>query len=250
MDFRYLVGFLSEWLGVIAVAWMLSLSPRFVQPQVGFKYARRDGIIALSLYALILIFAFIYASIQPITLPDPLHLVPAPLQPTLQGLLLAVFSLMAFGVALATRRQPLRSLGWNPVLLRPGLVLGFALAILTILLRNRSMDVLGRTNPAALNALLLALGISLAEETIFRGYIQQRLVWWLGQWPGLAITALMFALWHVPAWLGLLPNGTILILFGLTFLQGLVLGWLMSKSGTVLAPALYRAVSIWMNFFG
>lgn len=250
MDLRYLAGFVSEWLGVVAVAWMLSRSPRFVQPQVGFKYAKRDGITALSLYVLILIFAFIYASINPIQLPTPLLLAPAPLMPTLQGLALAGLSLMAFIAALVVRRQPVRSLGWNPILLRPGLVLGLALAILTILLRNRALDVLNRVNAVGANWLLLALAISLVEETIFRGYIQLRLVWWLGQWPGLVITSLMFALWHVPAWLNLLPNSTILILFGLTFVQGLVLGWLMSKSGTVLAPALYRAVSIWMQFFG
>jgi membrane protease YdiL (CAAX protease family) len=250
LDIRALVAYISEWLGAIAATWLLSLSPRFKQPVVGFKYARRDGITALSLYVLILLFAFVFYSLTPPVLPDPLRPAPGPISPTSQNLILALVSLAAFVIALVVRRQPIRSIGWNPVLLRPGLELGLALAILTIFLHNRVMDVLRGINSEGTTALLIALAISLAEETIFRGYIQMRMTWWLGQWNGLVLTALMFALWHTPAWLNRLPSLTILLLFGLTFVQGLVLGWVMQKSGNVAAPALYRAVSIWMQFIG
>jgi membrane protease YdiL (CAAX protease family) len=94
------------------------------------------------------------------------------------------------------------------------------------------------------------VGISLTEETVFRGYIQMRLSWWIGQWAGLALTAALFSLWHLPAWLNRVPIETGLLLAGLTFVQGLVLGWIMSKSQNVIAPALYRSISIWMNFLG
>ncbi len=132
----------------------------------------------------------------------------------------------------------------------PALQMGVAMAILTIFLRNRVMDVLAGVSTASLTVLLLAVGISLAEETIFRGYIQLRLSWWLGEWAGLAATAALFTLWHVPAWLGRIPAETQLLLAGLTFVQGLVLGWIMLKSRNVIAPALYRSISIWMNFLG
>lgn len=248
MDIRYYIGFLSEWLGVIAIAWLLGLSPRFQQPQVGFKYARRDGTFALLLYALVLFFAFIYYNFFPPRFPQPLFPAPAPVHDLTQALILAGVSLAPFVVALIWRKQPARSIGWHQVLLRPSLQMGFAMAVLTIFLRNRVMDVLGGLATPTLSILLLAVLLAVAEETIFRGYIQMRLTWWLGQNLGLAITSALFTLWHAVPWMRTQPLETTLILAGLTFVQGLVLGWIMRKSGHVLAPTLYRSVSIWMQY--
>jgi membrane protease YdiL (CAAX protease family) len=260
-----LIAQLSEWLGAIAVAWLFALSPRFRKPVIGFKYARRDGITALMLFALILVLAFVLYTVNPPLFVGPsasaqavniLSPAPTPFENPGQSLLVAVLALAAFGIALVARRQPVRSAGWPRDLFMPALQMGFAIAILTIFLRNRVMDVLAGLQPAELRLLLLAIGISLAEETIFRGYIQLRLSWWLhqwhwqGQWAAIGITSLMFTLWHVPAWLNKVPVDTGLILAGLTFGQGLVLGWIMSKSKHVMAPALYRSISIWMNFLG
>jgi membrane protease YdiL (CAAX protease family) len=57
----------------------------------------------------------------------------------------------------------------------------------------------------------------------------------------------MYTAWHLPAWLGHQPLESILLLCGLTFIQGMVLGWIMRKSHHILAPALYRAMSIWVR---
>lgn len=251
MEITQYVGFISEWLGVIAVAWLLALSPRFQKPPTGFRYPRREGIIALSLSLLIIIFSFIYHNnINPPVFPEALLLRPAPVHTPIQALVVAGLCLTPFILAMLVRRQPVRAAGWNPALLTPGLQVGLAMALLTVFLRNRVMDVLsGLANPV-LVVLPVALAISLAEETIFRGYIQMRLTWWMGFWPGLIASSAIFTLWHTPAWLNTLPTETIWILSGLTFVQGLVLGWLMRKTGMVLAPALYRAVSIWVSLIG
>jgi membrane protease YdiL (CAAX protease family) len=255
-----LVGQLSEWMGAIAVAWLFSLSPRLQKPVTGFKYARRDGITALMLSALLVALGFVLYSLQPFpvpqvgsALPEALNIprpAPVPTENLGEVLLAAVLALATIGIALLVRQQPLRSVGWRNDLFMPALQMGFAIAILTIFLRNRVMDVLAGMRPAELNLLLLALGISLAEETVFRGYIQLRLNWWLGLWPGMILTAAIFTLWHVPAWWNQVPLETGLLLSALTFVQGLVLGWIMSKSKHVIAPALYRSVSIWLNFLG
>jgi membrane protease YdiL (CAAX protease family) len=254
-----LAAYISEWLGAFAVAWLFSLSPRFRQPQVGFKYARRDGITAIMMFALILALAFVLNTLHLPVFPDAIStaanpkspmLAPAPAENLDQALLAAGLALASFVIALVIRKQPWRSIGWNPALFRPALQVGFAIAILTVFLRNRVMDVLGGLNTPGLLTLLLAVGISLAEETVFRGYIQMRLVWWLGDWAGMLLTAVMYTLWHLPAWLSQKPPETVLILAGLTLGQGLVLGWIMRKTGHVIAPALYRSFSIWVNFFG
>ncbi len=251
MPINLYAGFISEWLGAIAVAMLIGLSPRLKKPPVGFRYPRREGFVSLSLYGLILAFAYLYhQTINPPIFPDPLRLTPAPNQDLWQALILAGLALLPFLLALITRKQPARSAGWNRALLTPGLQMGLALALLTIFLRNRVMDVLAGLGSPALGALPLALGIGLFEETIFRGYLQMRLAWWLGTWPGLALTSALFALWHLPAWVGTLPVQTTLTLLGLTFVQGLVLGWVMRKSGTVVAPILYRSISIWVSFIG
>ncbi len=283
MLFFTLVAQFSEWLGAIAVAWLFSLSPRLKYPPVGFKYARRDGITALMMYGLILILAFVFYSMNPPVFPAQLRPVPAPVANLDRALLIAGISLASFGLALAVRKQPIRSMGWNlrvrnaeqepegraakPAnrqanrqavkqtakaqnVFMPALQVGFALAILTIFLRNRVMSMLAGVSSAEFNILLLAIGISLAEETIFRGYIQLRLTWWLGEWVGIGLTAVLFALWHVPAWLNRVPLETGLLMTGLTLIHGLVLGWIMSKSKNVIAPALYRSISLWMNFIG
>lgn len=249
MDLRYYAAFVSEWLGVIGIAWLFSLSPRFQKPQVGFKYARRDGTFALILYALILAFAFIYYSIDLPKYADTLTLAPAPIHNLGQALLIGGICLLPFVVTMIIRKQPIRAIGWNPELLRPGLQAGLAAAVLTIFLRNRVMDVLAGLAGPILPSLLMAFAISLAEETIFRGFIQMRLSWWLGNNVGLLITSGLFALWHAVPWMRTLPVETTLILSALTFVQGLVLGWVMQKTGHVAAPALYRSISVWMQFF-
>ncbi|HEX9018478.1 MAG TPA: CPBP family intramembrane glutamic endopeptidase [Anaerolineaceae bacterium] len=226
------------------------MSSRIQRPQIGFKYARRDGIIALSLYLLILVFSFLFYAFNAPVYPQPLHLAAAPVNDLGQALTLALLSLAVFAAAMVIRRQPIRSIGWNPATLRPALLAGFALAVITIFLRNRFMYILGGQAGDKLIPLLLALGIAMAEETIFRGYLQLRLVWWLGPVPGILLTSALSTLWHVPAWLGRLPVETTLILTGLTFLQALVLGWAMRKTGHVLVPGFYRAISIWVQFLG
>jgi len=251
MEITNIIAFISEWLGVIAVAWLLGLSHRFQKPPIGFRYARRDGLIAFSLSALIIVFSYFYnTAINPPEIAQSLRISPAPVHNLIQALLLAVFCLAPFVVALLVRQQPIRSIGWNLALMTPGLQMGVSMAILTIFLRNRVMDVLGGLAAPVLSSLPIAIGIALAEETIFRGYIQMRLAWWLGAWPGLVLSAALFTLWHLPAWLQTLPIQTYLILAGLTFAQGLVLGWVMRKSGNVVAPALYRSFSIWVTLIG
>jgi membrane protease YdiL (CAAX protease family) len=250
LDFRFYVGFLSEWLGVIATTWLFSISPRFQHPPLGFKYARRDGLVALSLSGVVILFSFLFYNFYHPTLPDPQRIAPAPVHELFQALFVAAICLIPFIIAMVLRQQPVRSLGWNGTFFRPGLQAGVALGLLTIFLRNRFMTVLGGLSADQTFPLLVALGVALAEETIFRGYIQQRLAWWLGPIPGILLTAVISTAFHLPVWLNFLPGSTVLILLGLTFVQSLVLGWVMHKTGHVIAPGIYRAVSIWMQFLG
>lgn len=85
--------------------------------------------------------------------------------------------------------------------------------------------------------LAVNLGVTaLAEELLFRGLLQTRLVRWLGAWPGLLLTALLFGAVHAP----------FSLLFAvLAAIAGLGYGLLFHYSGRLsLAIALHGAVNL------
>jgi membrane protease YdiL (CAAX protease family) len=249
LNSTFLIAQVSEWLGVIAVAWLLSLNPRFKQGQIGFLYARRDGLTAVAMSFTVIAFAFIFATTGLGQMLTGLVRLPARSADLSRPLAIAVLSLLPVLAALILRAQPPKSTGWSLKLLRPALSVGLALILLTIFLRNRVMDVVSGISPEEGYYLLGALGIALAEETIFRGYIQLRLGWWLGENRGWLATALVYAAWRLPLLLGSSSLPLTLLYLAVALAQGLVTGWLMRKCGHVLAPALYRAISIWLVVF-
>lgn len=240
---------LTEWLGVIAVAWLLSATPRFRKQTVGFRYARRDGIVALTVGGVLVLIGWIFASSSPGKMLWELIRLPEPARRLNPLFILAMISLVITLAALFLRGQPLKGAGWNTTNLRLGIQTGLALALLTIFLRNRVMDVLNGLSREEIAYLLVVLGIALAEETIFRGYVQMRLCWWLGERQGVLATAALNTLWRLPL---LLASGAYIVLWlNLVIMigQAILSGWLMQKTGSVLTTILYRTTSLWMNFY-
>ncbi len=229
----------AEYIGVIAVVMLLGLSPRArARREVKFIYPRREGLYALAGFAVILALAILYYAKSK---GSDLN----------ASLVLAALSALPFAAFLLVRRQPLRSAGWGRANLTLGLQFGLALALLVIFIHNRISTILGGVSGDQITALLFWLAICLLEESIFRGYIQPRLSAWLGDLPGWVLAAALFALWHLPLWLS---RGEILssVLPGLvlTFVQGMVLGFIQRKSGSVLASGLYRGVATWLSLLG
>lgn len=230
-----------EWMGVVAVVMLAGASARFARRPLVFKYARREILYALGLFALVIVAALIiYALLPPSsTTPD---LLPLP------RLAAASLAALVYGLAVRLRGQPVRSIGWNPATLRPSVTLGLALALLAVFLRGRLFTVAGGLSTAQLNGLLVWAGIALAEETVFRGYIQQRLVSAWGKWPGIAAAALLFTLWQLPLKLALGLDAPALALGLLVvFVQGAVAGYAFDRSGHVLTSGMYRAFSEWIS---
>jgi len=249
LDTTLLLTHVAEWLGVISVTWLLAMAPRFKIAPVLFKYARRDGMIGLFLGVGTLLFAVALTTVAVNNTIAGWFPISGPASTLLDPLVLAIASLLPFIAALLTRGQPPLSAGWSAKRLRTGLQIGLAVALLTIFLRNRVMDVVGGPGSEQITFLLFALGVALCEETIFRGYIQLRLNSWLGDNRGWVAAALLFAAYRFPALIA--AGDTTQALFGLLLVLGesLTAGWLMRKSGHVLGPALYRAASIWVGVF-
>jgi membrane protease YdiL (CAAX protease family) len=78
--------------------------------------------------------------------------------------------------------------------------------------------------------------------------VQARLTAWLGSIWGWVLTALLFTLWSVPDKLvqwGTASPANLALGLAAALGTGLVCGWIMNKSGNILAPWLYRAFSAW-----
>ncbi|MCX8024548.1 MAG: CPBP family intramembrane metalloprotease [Thermanaerothrix sp.] len=236
MTWREGLLLLIEAMGVVAVTLLLTLSPRFRHPPLVFRYPRREGGIALMLFGLTSAGTFLYLRTAGITSFPPL---------TAQINVMGMALLLYLG-ALVARGQPLRSAGWGRATLLPALQLGLGLIFITLFLRGQFSQLLKGISPEQGQALLMSLLLAVGEESIFRGYLMPRWSAWLGPRVGWVVNALAFALWRLP-WVLNAPITTLATTLGIAFLQGLLLGWIMQKSGHVLAGALYRGFSDWLR---
>lgn len=253
MDTRTLVGFVSEILGVVAVVMLLGLSPRLAPLPIAFRDPQREVLWVGALYAVLLAVSSLSLFMPGWDIRQTFgQLTPADINRGLRTDLLYRFvvvlvSLIPIGAAAARKEHatPWHSLGWNKRDLRSGLQLGLALGVLTLFLSARYMALLDGISLEDFFTLVVWLGIALAEETIFRGYIQTRMSARFGVPFGVVGAALMFTLYALPA---LIVRPDALIQIAIVLVRSLVVGWLFTKTRHVLAGALYRGISSWIPF--
>jgi len=244
------VSTLSEWLGVLAVIMLLGISPAFRRAPIGFRYPRREVGVSVSLFTLLYVIAFqFYARLGVLSAPDlprgP-YFAAGALDSLQRAMILAAIGLAVFIAALALRGQPLRSLGWGRAGLGAALRMGLGVAIMIIFLRGKGTAVIDGLTGEEGTALLFWLGLALAEETIFRGYLQPRLTSLLGDRWGWLAAAGLSTLWYLPGRLGSLSAPDLITGLVLAAVQGLLLSYMMKKTQHAAAPALVRAVSGWL----
>ncbi len=256
---RDIIIALIEYMGVIAVTMILSLSPAWKQKRaVKFVYRQREGFIALALVGLVTaIPAIIHSQI-----PSSIFTPPVPtgggvnpaqdfqysIDQFVRQAELCVLTALPFLLALAIRRQPWLSAGLGKATWRPSLTLGVALALITIFLTGKTYAILGGLTPGHWLYLAAMAALGFTEELIFRGYLQLRLVDWLGENGGWVASSGVYALWQLPnlIWVEQNPFPLIALRWGMTLVFGLVLGWIMKKTGSIIAPAIYHAIHNWV----
>jgi membrane protease YdiL (CAAX protease family) len=245
MDTDTILLIIAEWIGVVAVGVLVGLSPQLqkVRP-LQFLFPRREASVTLSVNTILFIFSiFLYlrfftAAVEPgVLIPEVLW----------QRIILDILSLAAFGAALYTRKQPVRSALWGKDALRPNIQFGLLLAVLVIFLRGKVFAIINGVDAAEGLALFQLLVIAICEVTIFFGYSQPRLTARFGENIGWIISAVLYALWQI---IPLALHGTggqaALFQIGLAVGQGFILGWITRKSRHVLAPVLYLTLSQWL----
>lgn len=230
---------ITQWIGAVAVAMIAGLSPKFHRTRLVFMYPRREGIVALGVFGFSFLTAIVVSSLPVFSLFG-LALSDS------RRLAIAALSLVSVGTALWRRKQPVRSTGWSPDKLNGSLQLGLAFIFLLVILTNKFSAVVNGLNGGELALLGFSFVVVLLEETVFRGYIQLRLMSWWGEIPGWLASSFLFVAVQFPR-LMLEPDSLPLNLL-ITLGQSLVAGYIMLRSSHTLAPTLYRTISEWLIF--
>jgi membrane protease YdiL (CAAX protease family) len=86
--------------------------------------------------------------------------------------------------------------------------------------------------------LLSGVAAPLAEELLFRGYLQTRLVERWGRWPGIGITSVLFGLVHFSVWHS-----------AFACVLGIYLGWLTEVTGSIRAAVVAHMANnlVWVT---
>jgi membrane protease YdiL (CAAX protease family) len=259
---RPFILLLIEIIGALAVIQVFSISPAIkLKRPVKFTQPQREGMAALSIAVLIIVavalldqwnginllgfipFAAITNSAQ-LSRPDGFDFQTF----LIQTLFLLVMTL-PFAWNFFTKKQPWLSVGLKKNMLKGGLQVGFGLVLISVFLRSKVDTLI--VGPYTIQTLWLLLGSltsCLVVEIIFRGYLQLRLMAWLGDLQGWLISAAIYTLWSI---LPLLHGSLELIAIniGYRLVMGLLLGWIARKSGGIVGGWLYSTIHNWLFWF-
>lgn len=254
---------ISEFIGAFAVIMILSLSPviKNKRPLI-FLYPKREGTVALTIGVLIILFTAFVQRFQPGLFAQLInfHSYPGLLNTPIVKqspagsisiqLLFSAALIIPIIISLYIRKQPMLSIGLGKAGTKAGFQMGAALMILAIFLQGKIFAIINGLTQGASITLLIALVASIGEEVAFRGYIQPRFSSWLGdRWGWSAASFLYIAWWLIPA-IGSYSGEITPFLVNLVYRisLGLLLGWLMKKTGSLFAPILYHTAHVWLGF--
>jgi len=172
----------------------------------------------------------------------------------------AAIALILLGPALLAMRrrgEPWASAGVSRHNLGGALIVGTLLALLSVLSvffggEGGPGEVLTSLEGRHFWALLQYIAVGFGEELAFRGYVQTRLVAWLGRWQGWVLASVLMALAHVVQRLtvgGMAPLAALLSAATLIPIS-LFLGYVMLRTENVVAPGLAHTFADWVGTLG
>lgn len=151
------------------------------------------------------------------------------------------------------RKETWRNCGVSKHNLKQSIWIGIILAVLIItsaLLLNSSNfeDVGQKFTINVFWALLYYAVVGFSEEFMFRGYLQVRIMEWIGKWQGWIVTSILMALIHIPQRmaLGLSPLEA-LISSAYLIPISLIMGYIMIKTENIVSPGICHTFANWVN---
>jgi membrane protease YdiL (CAAX protease family) len=146
-------------------------------------------------------------------------------------------------------RPPRASLGWYTLALFPVPLLSVLLAVIIYGPPNvtAATPLSALVNGLFLQTLLGFLAVNLWEEATWMGFVQARLQAQRGIWPAAVVTAVLFALQHLPLFVeGGLTNAAGLIVFAAFIVIAIpfraLVAWMYHRTGSLFLVGLLHAV--------
>jgi membrane protease YdiL (CAAX protease family) len=171
---------------------------------------------------------------------------------TVSKLIEDLFIIFSVIVLIKISRDDMASIYVTRGNLRLGLVIGLTsfifLFLLSVLQATGQYISLARFISFAPSLLIISLADGFMEELLFRGLFLKRFEPFLGAGLANVLTALVYSLVHLQV--TFTPNLPVFLIA--TFLLGLLWGYMMQKTGSILAPALFHAgvdTMIMLDFF-
>ncbi|HWI55605.1 MAG TPA: CPBP family intramembrane glutamic endopeptidase [Bacillota bacterium] len=155
-----------------------------------------------------------------------------------------LINVLPAGLAMFRSGEPIRSTGLGRHNLWQACVIGLVLGGIWCLPAALGQKLAPQFGGWAGWLLFMAM-VGFAEEFLFRGYLQTRLIARLGMWRGWVLAASLFAASHLPRYLfhdGLGPGAAIVATAQL-IPSGLALGFIMLRTQNLLAPAILHTMT-------
>lgn len=247
------LGVAITWVGAVLLTIAAGRLHRFGRRVARFERARGEALLAIvAVLAQIIIIAALFAVRAAISsLPSTAPVELAPRYDLARLLIQLALLAAAFSPVVATlfvRRQGPTTVGLQTRDLIAQLVLGLAISVLAVL-AVRKTGALAAVGGPELLRLAAFLAVGFEEEIVYRGFLQTRLVAWLGEPGGWVFASAIFALAHVPQ--DLVSDGPTLVLaveLALQLVFGLVFGWVVLRVGGVWATGIAHGVADWVGW--
>jgi len=151
------------------------------------------------------------------------------------------------------RKETWRSTGISKHNLKQSILIGTILALITVaevlLSSSKSLMLIAQNlTLSSLWALVYYAVVGFCEEFMFRGYLQTRLMGWIGIWKGWILTSIFMALIHIPQRMATgLSLQEAITSAALLIPISLMLGYILIKTENILAPGIYHTFANWVG---
>ena len=168
-------------------------------------------------------------------------------------LVLTIAYVLPAGLFMLKARERPRTAGFTTANLWQSLVIGMGLALLTFYFRPGGIAAkLGCIEPHHAVAFVFYGFVGFGEEFLFRGYLQNRLIRWLGRWRGWVLASVIMAVVHFPHRLmieGLAVGDAAAASLALVPVS-LLMGFVMLRTQNVVASGIFHTFANWVNVLG
>lgn len=246
----YLLSYGPGSAALIAALVVFTIAQRLLRPapvSVTFRSPGTEITISVVLYLMLFAFVVFAFGRGGSAAPEPAGPADYTFPQALMQLLANAIILLPFGIALLIRRQGLKTIGISgqnlALSIAGGVIASLIVALILGQITQRSW-----LSPATAFMLIAQLGVGVSEEAVFRGYLLTRFSAAFRRSTAEVLTALMFALVHIPQRLsGGAAASELVIDLAVLFLWGWVFNVIMRRTGNIAGLALLHAV---MNVAG